>query len=55
MKAIKGTISHNAKILRMVRQMPWRTKEETQLTSVGSVSDITVIHMHSEKAIILFI
>lgn len=35
MKAIKGTVSYNAKISRMVRQMPWRTIEETQLTFSG--------------------
>lgn len=55
MKAIKGTISHNAEILRIVRQMPWRTTEETQLTSVGSVSDFTVIQIHTENAMLLFI
>lgn len=35
--------------------MPWRKTEETQLTSVGSVSDITVINIHSEKGMLLFI
>lgn len=54
MKAIKGTISYNAKISRMVRQMPWRTIEETQLTSVGCVSDFTVIQIHTEKEMLLF-
>lgn len=35
--------------------MPQRTTEETLLTSVGTVSDFTVIQIHAENAMLLFI
>jgi len=49
-KAIKATIAHDAEILRLVRQRPWKTTTESQLTSVGSILDFTVSQIHAVKS-----